>query len=342
MPNVVKELLKESRTGHEVGRRGIFNLQRTFHVEVAEDPVFNKGYRPEYVIQNYRLVGKSAIRAGSGYPEEPGFVATTFRVTKVSNEKNFLVRVGYEPDSVIASPIPTTADLWEKEFDVNLETETVYEDLDGKRYGIPFYTELKEDELVSADFPLFEAEIEPGKVVFFRRAEAFVSAWAQKKQGDDYRVSAGEKKIPIRGQPWDRPKRVGTMRLIRDFEALDDDRRAGAMAAVGLINDAPFVGAQKGELRFDGMTSRDPRVTYDSTRGVPYDPRAPIQYETIVLSFSWNSAGWQPEVDVHIWKGDKGNEAPIYLTDVNPPVRQETQFRDYWYGDFVALLQLFD
>ncbi len=345
MPKVVvKELLKESRVGHTVGIRGIFGLQRTFHVEVEKDPVYNKGYRPEFLMQDRRELGKSAVVAGSEYPEQPGFIAATFRIIKVLNALNFKVRVNYEPDSLIARPI-SLADLWQKEIDFGLEMEEAFFDLDGKPYGVPFYGESVERDLVGPENLKYASEIEPGRVIRLKRPTEFVSAWAQRRAeaGSGYQVSDGERKIPVKGESRQRSKKVGTLRMTRDFEVLDDTKRSWSFEAVEYINDASFVGADRGALRLDSVTSRDPRVGMDVNSRTPFDPtKAEQQRETITLNFSWNPRGWQPETQVHTWEDGKGNRAPIFDINEIPPVRQETQYRDYDYGDFESLLRLFD
>lgn len=342
MPNEVKELLKESRVGHVVGIRGIFGLQRTFHVEVDKDPAFNKGFRPEFVIQDRTKVGRSAIVAGHSYPEQWGFIASTFRIVKVFNEKNFLVRVGYEPDTLTINPV-NTVDLWEKELDIGIESVEAFFDLDGKPYGAPFYGEAEESDLVGPENLKYATEIEPGRIIRLKRPEAFISAWSQAQLGTGYQVSDAERNIPVRGESRQRSRKVGTLRLTRDFDVLNDERRAFAFQAVEYLNDSLFVGAQRGQLRFDHMTSRDPRTGLDTNRRTTFDlSRFNRESETITLQFSWNPNGWQPEPQVHTWEDGKGNRAPIFDINENPPVRQESQYRDFDYGDFESLLQLFD
>lgn len=350
MPNVVKELLTESRVGHVVGIRGIFGLQRTFHVEVDKDPAFNPGFRPEFVMQRFDLVRKDAIVAGSNYPDQPGFIASTFRITKVLNETNFIVRVGYEPNTLTANA-PNIVDLWEKEIDYGSETTEVFFDLDGKPIGRPAYSELTEQDLVNPEGPLgphiYHTQTKSGRIIFLKRDPGFVSAAEQERRGDEYKVSEAERNVVVKKESRQRQQQVANLRLTRDFEVLDDRRRDLAFGSVLLLNDALFAGADRGTLRFDGMTSRDPRTGLDTNRRSPFNvKKLERQTETITLIFGWRGSGWQPEPQVHQWNDGKDNLSLIY--DPDPPgggsdrERQETQYRDFWYGDFNELLQLFD
>lgn len=345
MPNTVKELLLESRVGHVVGIFNTFDLQRTFHVEVAKNPVYSRGYRPEFVMQRKDLVGKSAVPAGSPYPEQSGFIAMTYRVVRIINELNFVVRVNYAPDALTTNPIDIT-DLWEKEIDYGLEMEEVFFDLDGKPIGRPLYLVATAAELADPNIKKFYSDLSWRKRAILVRVPGFVSAAQQQSMGDDYVVSQAEKDIAVTRKSFPRPKRVATLRLIRAFDVLDNNKRMVVFNSVGLLNDAIFVGAEKGTLRFNGLTSRDPRTGFDPDRRSAFDKaRLDRQVETITLSFSWNVLGWQPAPYTHIWKDTKGNAAPIF--DENPQgggnrERQESQYRDYWYGDLYALLELFD
>lgn len=340
----VKELIKESNVGYEMGDRGVLNLQRTFHVTVDKDPVLSRGHLPELVMQRKDMLDGDSIPIvyGSDHPTQPGFLAMRYRRLKNINETNFKIRVDYKPYTAIATPIDSLS-LWEVEIDYGMEMEEVFFDLDGKPYGVPFYTEVEESDLVGPEFTPYAAEIPPGKIRYFTRPAAFVSAWAQRRLGNNYRVSDAERKIPIKAEAFQRPKRVGTLRLMREFEVLDDNRRAQAFDYVTVLNAFVFAGALEGQLRFDGLTSRDPRVGIDPKSRTPFDiTRARQMRERITLSFSWNAKGWESKPYVHAWPDGKGNRAPIFDINEDPEVRQETLYRDYDYGDFWALLQLFD
>lgn len=315
-----------SREGSTIGAFGVDNVTRTWRVyvdSVTDDPV-----------AIFRSLGAAAGGAREGDPHP----WTAFQVVllfftinrRMPAPKVWEITGVYGPQAVLLATTPA----WEPRMQASLETERVYQDINGRPIGTPKYSPI--DLTIGPPLP-------PGVPIFSAKTERGQSSFVL----PGFATSPSDKEILRFAEGADRFKGTGNLTLSKIVSTFTAPSFSVAYAAKGMLNVDFFRAtttlgvvqwADPGQMLLVDATA-DPIgdiTTPLYAPGVGPRPQRAAAYR-VTLSFKHNPDGWKHKL-THTYKDDAGPEA---IMKYSGGENVEEEFDLYFQTSFSGLCNSF-